>query len=110
MLLQQTKHTTVITQEQESISVLITEIKKRYTRLKNQNIIVNIIFSNELSNSDIIKLKTISSAHKKVKKSFVLVSYTIDMEKTTDALIVVPTLQEAHDIIEMEEIERDLGF
>jgi hypothetical protein len=25
-------------------------------------------------------------------------------------LHVVPSLQEAHDIIEMEEIERDLGF
>ena len=27
-----------------------------------------------------------------------------------DNLIVLPTLQEAYDIIEMEEMERDLGF
>jgi len=27
-----------------------------------------------------------------------------------DEIIVVPTMQEAYDIIEMEEIERDLGF
>jgi hypothetical protein len=27
-----------------------------------------------------------------------------------DEIVVVPTLQEAYDIIEMEEIERDLGF
>ena len=27
-----------------------------------------------------------------------------------DEICVVPTLQEAHDIIEMEDIERDLGF
>jgi len=27
-----------------------------------------------------------------------------------DEIVVVPTMQEAYDIIEMEEIERDLGF
>ena len=30
--------------------------------------------------------------------------------KCQTKLVVVPTLQEAHDIIEMDEIERDLGF
>jgi hypothetical protein len=25
-------------------------------------------------------------------------------------MVIVPTLLEAHDVIEMEEIERDLGF
>jgi hypothetical protein len=27
-----------------------------------------------------------------------------------DEIVVVPTIQEAYDIIEMEEMERDLGF
>ncbi len=27
-----------------------------------------------------------------------------------DEIVVVPTMQEAYDIIEMEDIERDLGF
>ena len=34
----------------------------------------------------------------------------IDYNAVSSNLIVVPTLLEAHDIIEMEEIERDLGF
>jgi len=32
------------------------------------------------------------------------------MDEIPYEMIVVPTLQEAGDIIEMEEIERDLGF
>jgi hypothetical protein len=32
------------------------------------------------------------------------------MMKKIEELVIVPTLQEAFDIIEMEEIERDLGF
>ena len=31
-------------------------------------------------------------------------------DEIPDELIVVPSIQEAYDIIEMEEMERDLGF
>ena len=34
----------------------------------------------------------------------------IDFNKVPSALQIVPSVLEAHDIIEMEEIERDLGF
>jgi hypothetical protein len=34
----------------------------------------------------------------------------MDYNAIPNTLHVVPSLQEAHDIIEMEEIERDLGF
>ena len=44
------------------------------------------------------------------KHSFVIVSENIDIDKIHEDLIVVPTQQEAFDIIEMEEMERDLGF
>ncbi|HAT63224.1 MAG TPA: ribonuclease Z, partial [Flavobacteriaceae bacterium] len=41
---------------------------------------------------------------------FVIVNNAINPDDIPDEMIVVPTLQEAADIIEMEEIERDLGF
>ena len=34
----------------------------------------------------------------------------VDADEVPEEIIVVPTLQEARDIIEMEEIERDLGI
>ena len=39
-----------------------------------------------------------------------IVSNQLESDNVPEALIIVPTLQEAHDIIEMEEMERDLGF
>jgi hypothetical protein len=39
-----------------------------------------------------------------------LVVQNIDFNKVPTSLSVVPTLLEAHDMIEMDEIERDLGF
>jgi hypothetical protein len=46
----------------------------------------------------------------KGKKSFVIVAENIDYNALSKSLIVVPSVLEAHDIIDMDEIERDLGF
>jgi hypothetical protein len=40
----------------------------------------------------------------------VIVADGIDFTAVPESLVVVPTVLEAHDVIEMEEIERDLGF
>ena len=48
--------------------------------------------------------------HKKAKKSFIIVTSDLDHNAVSEKLAVVRSIQEAHDIIEMEEIERDLGF
>ena len=52
----------------------------------------------------------ISNSHKVSKHSFVIVSNKVNPDLVTDEVIVTPTIQEAFDVIEMEEIERDLGF
>ena len=52
----------------------------------------------------------LSKKHIQSKKSFVLVLQNIDFNKIPTSLLVVPSLLEAQDIIQMDEIERDLGF
>lgn len=52
----------------------------------------------------------LSTYHRSTKHSFVIVNNTISIDDIPEEIIVVPTLEEAGDIIEMEEIERDLGF
>jgi hypothetical protein len=45
-----------------------------------------------------------------VLKSFVVVVGTMSVSQLPEDIATAPTLQEALDIIEMEEIERDLGY
>ena len=52
----------------------------------------------------------LSKLHSKGKKSFVIVTENIDFNALPKSLVVVPSVLEAHDIIDMDEIERDLGF
>lgn len=63
-----------------------------------------------MSEKDLKLFLPLSKQQKKAKKSFVIVVSELDFNAVSDKLTVVPSLLEAHDIIEMEEIERDLGF
>jgi hypothetical protein len=100
----------IITQEKASIIELVKKLEVIYSRFKNDNIVINLTSLNKLSTVDVVEFLKISNMHRKSKHSFVIVSDKIDLDDIPDEMIVVPTLQEAYDVIEMEEIERDLGF
>ena len=110
MILDQDGNISIITQEKATIVELVKKINDIYSKLKNNNIIVNLTSLNKLSLQDIIEFLELSNTHRGSKHSFVIVSDSIDFDETPDEIIVVPTMQEAYDIIEMEEMERDLGF
>ncbi|MCF8273364.1 MAG: ribonuclease Z [Flavobacteriaceae bacterium] len=110
MILDQDGNISIITQEKSNPVELVKKIQDVYSKLKNDNIILNLTSLNKLSLQDVLEFLELSNTHRKSKKSFVIVSDKIDLEETPDDIVVVPTLQEAYDIIEMEEMERDLGF
>ncbi|WP_425075584.1 ribonuclease Z [Psychroserpens sp. S379A] len=103
-------NTSIITQEKASVVELVKKIEVLYERFKNDNIIVNLTTLNKVTLQDIVEFLQLSNTHRKAKQSFVIVTDKANLDETPDEIIVVPTLQEAHDIIEMEEMERDLGF
>lgn len=74
------------------------------------NIVLDILKYDALSLEQLLAFLKLSNAHRANKKSLVFVNTGIDYDLIPDELIVVPTIQEAEDIISMEEIERDLGF
>ncbi|MGZ0017014.1 ribonuclease Z [Yeosuana sp. AK3] len=110
MILNQEGNTFIITQEKETLEGLVKNIQNAYSKIKNNNIIVFITVLTPLNLEDILKFLEISTKHRKLKHSFVMVSDKVTLNNVPDEIIVVPTIQEAHDIIEMEEMERDLGF
>ena len=86
------------------------KVKSIYPKFKNSNVIVNLNTLKPISLEQIIEFLRISNQHRAAKHSFVIVNEGIDVDKTPEEIVIVPTLQEAYDIIEMEEMERDLGF
>ena len=110
MIIDQDDNTVVITQEKTSTIEHVKKIEVLYQRFENNNIIVNITKIDKLQLADFTEFLQLSNRHRKTKHSFVIVSNTLTIDELPDELMVVPTTSEAFDIIEMEIMERDLGF
>ena len=80
------------------------------TEFQDQNLIIDLLSYTYLDIEQLLLFIDISNKHRNSKHSFVLVNSALDPDIIPDEIMVVPTLLEAQDIIEMEEIERDLGF
>lgn len=110
MIINRDENITIITQENTEIKTLITNIEASYNKHKDYHLIIKLSSLEPILAADITEFLKLSNTHRGAKKSFVIVSENVNLDETPDEIVVVPTLQEAYDIIEMEDIERDLGF
>lgn len=110
MRVEQKGNVTIISETQGSLNSFIEKLLHEYASFVSQNLILDITHDIHVTINEIKLFSDLSKTHKKNKKSFVIVAQDIDFNKVPTKLDVVPSILEAHDIIEMEEIERDLGF
>ncbi|MCW4468012.1 ribonuclease Z [Flavobacterium sp. MFBS3-15] len=103
-------HTVTIKDTQGDVVAFLAKVTAEYNSYKEKNIILDLTSDNDVTLDTVLTFLSLSDKHRKSKKSFVLVANDIDFGEVPDEMVVVPTLLEANDIIEMEEIERDLGF
>lgn len=94
----------------EDVVVFIEKINNQYNAFLNKSMVIDLLHNPTIQTRDIELFKELSKQHKKHKKSFVIVAKAIDFNRVSEKIQVVPTVLEAFDIIEIEEIERDLGF
>ena len=101
---------TIVTSEESNADEFISAIRTEYERLKESHLIINLLKIAALSPEKILEFSSLSKEHKALNKSFVIVVAHMNYDAIPDELVVVPTIQEAQDMIEMESIERDLGL
>lgn len=103
-------HTVIIKDTQGDLASFVTKLTQQYKSFEKLNITVDLLAHKNLTVADVEVFSVLSEQHKAAKKSFIIIADDIDFNAVSDDITVVPSLLEAHDIIEMEEIERDLGF
>ncbi|NNG10803.1 MAG: ribonuclease Z [Arenibacter sp.] len=110
MILDKEGNVTTVLQENISLEKFISNLKEVYPKIEKDHIILNLFSFTKLTSDDILEFLQLSDAHRKANKSFVLVTNKVSYADVPESICVVPTIQEAKDIVEMEEIERDLGI
>jgi hypothetical protein len=77
---------------------------------KKENIIIKISETINTTKEDLSLFLSVAKSKKENGTSFVIISRSVNVDDFPDTFNIVPTIEEAEDIIEMEAIERELGF
>jgi ABC-type transporter Mla MlaB component len=103
-------HTIHIKDTQLDIPRLIHNMESNMSQFGQHNLIVDLSHHSQITSKDLQAFLPLIKGCKKNKKSIIFVAPSADFNAIPASIVVVPTLLEAHDLIEMDEIERELGF
>jgi len=100
----------LVENENDTLTDFSSELTKYHDEFKNENIVVDLTRYKDITLDRLLAFLEISNVHKSENKSFIVVNDAVGIDELPEELVVVPTLQEAEDMIQMDEIQRDLGF
>lgn len=100
----------LIKPEENTLSDFTSELEKEHLNYLKKHIIVEILDNFNASKENISLFLKLAYEHQKNGTSFVLVLKGVNVDDFPETFNIVPTLVEAEDVIEMENIQRDLGF
>lgn len=98
--------TEVYSQQNQSLNSFIEHLEGHLSD-NRQHVIIEFNAEQEFNANEIEQLETIEKRIRSNNLSFVVVSLKLDYD-SSDALTVVPSADEAYDLISFEEMQRDL--
>ncbi|WGH76529.1 hypothetical protein P8625_05050 [Tenacibaculum tangerinum] len=101
---------TLITSNEENFFDFVKNFREAYVNYKDKNLIIEISENFKVSNENILLFLEYAHKHQNNGISFVVVSRDVTIDDFPEDFNIVPTLVEAEDVVEMEDIQRDLGF
>ncbi len=105
-----TKENYILIEIQSDFDNFFDEFNDNFNKFQKNNLIIKFNEDFLTDSQKILLLLEHSEIVKSNKCSFVLVLPSVDIDDFPETFNIVPTLTEAEDIVEMEMIERDLGF
>lgn len=110
MIITRNENYTLIKPHQNSVKIFLNELKKAESKINNEHLIIDFSEYFNTKIEEFLLFLALSKDYKKKGTSFVIVSKSVETDELPDAIVIVPTINEALDILEMDAIERDLGF
>lgn len=101
---------TLITSNENSFTEFYNSFLKEENKFLTENIVLVISNNINVTNKDFLLFLDKAVQKKENGTSFVIVNTEIDVDAFPDNFNIVPTLLEAEDVIDMENMERELGF
>jgi len=101
---------TLLSSDEKLFVDFFNSFNSNHSNLENEHLIIKLSENLNTSVEQIALFLSFADIHKKKGTSFVVICTRIDVDAFPETFNIVPTLEEAIDLLEMETIERDLGF
>ncbi|UMB60459.1 ribonuclease Z [Lutibacter sp. A80] len=110
MEITKTENYTILKPIDSSLKKFLKNLEDNLLEFKNQHLILD--FSEKINTNikELLLFLNINNQHRENGTSFVIIIDGIEIDEIPDEMNIVPTFTEAIDILEMDAIERDLGF
>jgi len=96
--------------DQGAADEFIKSVADYFLQNAEANFVVDLLEFTEINHQNIKELISVKQSINAEKYSFVVLINQLKVEDLPEEINTVPTLKEAEDVIQMEAIERDLGF
>lgn len=110
MLITRKDNYTLISSDGNSLKEVQTLLFENIKSFEKVHLVVQISKKTKIEAKEFLLFVNVAEQKQLNGTSFVIVNATVNVNDFPEILNIVPTLQEAEDIIEMEAIERELGF
>ncbi|MGB1042347.1 MAG: hypothetical protein ACPGU6_03060 [Tenacibaculum sp.] len=110
MIVNEHKNYTLITSEKSDFSDFFSIFEEKHAIYKEKHLIIKISDNINTSKENILLFLSYADEHQNNGTSFVIILKDVNIDDYPETFNIVPSLTEAEDVIEMENIQRDLGF
>ena len=110
MIVEKDEHHTLLKPAENNPQDFFLVFKENYSNFNDENLILDFSDFKGVKTENILLFLQFATGHRNNGMSFVIVCSEVVIDEIPQDINVVPTEAEARDLIEMEEIERDLGF
>lgn len=110
MQIKETTNYTLISSDEKSLKEFQKLVFEKINNFEKKHLILHISEELNIEKKDFLLFLTVAEKKKENGTSFVIFNTSVNSDNYPEHLNIVPTLQEAEDILEMEAIERELGF
>ena len=110
MIIEKKENYTLIIADENSFSKFFSNFSKEIYSLEKEHVFIQLSENLNTTSEDISLFLNIAKEAKKNGTTFVLIYSEANVDDFPEEINITPTLIEAEDILEMENIERELGF
>lgn len=100
----------ILKDDNHDVSGFADKMTKSHSEFEHSNLVIDLLDHNELTVKELLMFLEMANIHSRHRRSFVIVNNNFSIDEIPEELIVVPSLQEAEDIVRMEEMERDMDI